>query len=282
MSKIDLARRIVALNSEVTGEPGGIREAEKLANRETVDALTTMLEDATKAAAEKAAGAPEPPAEVQENALAREAGRMREDGQGFPDGARVRVIADGREGTTVDCSFLTGQPARLRSAVDLAGGKRETFDVGELEALAAPPPHDAWAAKPWLRPNVRVVLPALEPGESDEAPEGLPAERGVVGRIFGDAGTCIVTVDEEFRDGPEDDGARTVSIDDVELAPEPTLAGANAADRAAAHGVALQKLLRKLELAKGRAQRAQDEVTKLEQRIARERASAGRLAGGGT
>jgi hypothetical protein len=266
VSKIDMARRIVALNAEVTGEPGGIREAEKLANRETLEGLAAMLEDATTAAATKREA-------KAEGAEAR--GGDLEDQVGAALG---NPLADAARTVPWRCPSCNEEQERAPSGLcrNLTCPSLNDADRDVKPANVV----DAWAAKPWLRPSVRVVLPALEPGESDEAPDGLPAERGTVGRIMGDAGTCVVTVDEEFREGPEDTGERTVSIDDVELAPEPTLAGANAADRAAKHGVDLKRLQRKLELAQGRAKRAADEVARLEERIRRHVADAGRLGGG--
>lgn len=247
MTKIDLARRIVKLNEEVTGEPASDKAAERLAARETTEALGKLLEDATKAAADKAGAGDE--------------------GEPAPD--ESDSLSGGDLEDQLDTALEQGDVADrdYDQHVDVA-------DLDRVPDEAPPAKHDAWGAKPWLRPNVRVVLPALEPGESEEAPEGLPAERGTVQRIMGDAGTCIVVVDPVHRDGPDDDGERTVSIDDVELAPEPTLAGANAADKATKHAVDVRRMERKLELARGRAKRANDEVKRLEGRL--ERLKAGR------
>ena len=163
-----------------------------------------------------------------------------------------------------DRSSLGDLQKMLAEAEGLAGAGAGPV-AESLEGTTPEMAPSIWDAKPWLRPGARVVLPALEPGESAEAPEGLPAEHGAVVSIDDSDGTCIVLVDAAPGGAPAE---VQVSVDDVEPEPEASLAGVHAAATLAARAAEVKKWERKLKLAQGRATRAAEAVARIERRLA--------------
>lgn len=65
-----------------------------------------------------------------------------------------------------------------------------------------------------FKPGQRVILKGYPRG-SEDFPDGMPEERGVI-EDFEGRGMYIVLVDDRYRDGEDDDGLREVHADQIE------------------------------------------------------------------
>lgn len=86
----------------------------------------------------------------------------------------------------------------------------------------------AGKAPTWLRGGVRALLPEIKPGESDDAPDGMPAESCTVQSVHEEHGVVVVMIDGSLE-------PTKVAIEDLEehsnvvAFPGPTLPEAEAA-----------------------------------------------------
>lgn len=151
-----------------------------------------------------------------------------------------------------DANTTANLRALLADAKEVPGGGTSGASESPLEV-----------AKPWLRFGARVRLPALEPGECEEFPDGLPAETAKVLEVHGEVGTVLVEIEGSGEQ-------QLVSGDDLELPPDPGEDRPHtfAAEVAAQKAEQLARAQRRLRLAEKRLASATREVERLKATIA--------------